>query len=87
MKQPATIYVVTAIKPEGVFYQKDIAEAAAARMAATTEEDFQAFAIQVTTKNGFRKAAREAILESLTVDQKMALGIIKTPRKKKSVSA
>jgi len=84
VKQPSTIYVVTAIKPEGVYYQKDIAEAAAAQMAATTDEDYQAFGIQVTTKNNYRKAAREAILETLTMDQKIALGIIKTPRAKRA---
>lgn len=86
MKQPSTIYVVTPIAPKAVFYQKDIAEAYAAQMTANTEDEaFEAFAIQVTTKNNYRKAAKEAILETLTVDQKMALGLIKTPRKKAAV--
>ncbi len=84
MKQPATIYVVTPIKPEGVFYQKDIAETSAANLAATTEEDYQAFPIQVTTKNVFRKAAKAAVLDTLTSDQKVALGLVKTPRAKRS---
>jgi hypothetical protein len=84
MKQPTTVYVVTELKPTAVFYQKDIAEACAAQATTGVEDGaFEAFPIQVTTKNSFRKASKEAVLAGLTEDQKIALGLVKVPRKKR----
>ncbi len=85
MKQPATVYVVSEVKPTAVFYQKDIAESRAAQ-AMAVEEDvaFEVFPVQVTTKNAFRKSAKEVVLAGLTEDQKKALGLVKTPRAKRS---